>query len=86
MLIATSYTYRLLTIWQVLWFSVAEIQRVRNGLPMTTLELTALSYAFVIVVTSICWYRKPAITRPQYIPTKNKKTIDEIRADAKKKA
>ncbi|KAF3012861.1 hypothetical protein E8E14_010940 [Neopestalotiopsis sp. 37M] len=74
---------RLITMWQVLWFSIAEIQRARTGLPMTTLELTALSYAFVIIITSVCWYRKPAITHPRTIPTRNNKTIDEIRAAIK---
>ncbi|ETS86955.1 hypothetical protein PFICI_00783 [Pestalotiopsis fici W106-1] len=74
---------RLITMWQVLWFSIAEIQRARTGLPLTTLELTALSYAFVIIITSVCWYRKPAITHPRNVPTKNDKTIDEIRAAIK---
>ncbi|KAI0026046.1 hypothetical protein F4780DRAFT_774245 [Xylariomycetidae sp. FL0641] len=45
---------RLLTIWQVFWFSVAELQRVRQGLPTTTLEVTALSFVFVMI-----WYRTP---------------------------
>ncbi|KAI1841681.1 hypothetical protein JX266_012146 [Neoarthrinium moseri] len=74
---------RFITMWQVLWFSIAEIQRTRTGLPMTTLELTALSYAFVIIITSVCWYRKPAITHPRPITTKDNKTIDEIRAAIK---
>ncbi|KAI0536830.1 hypothetical protein GGR58DRAFT_514230 [Xylaria digitata] len=77
--------FRLITIWQVLWFSVAEIQRVRNGLPTTTLELTALSYVVVTVATSICWFRKPPITIPRMIPTKGGKLIYEIRAEAKEK-
>ncbi|KAI0812140.1 hypothetical protein GGR55DRAFT_688163 [Xylaria sp. FL0064] len=73
---------RLLTVWQVLWFSVAEIQRAREGLPTTTLELTALSFVVVMIATSVCWFRKPSISTPQ-IPTKNGKLIYEIRADAK---
>jgi hypothetical protein len=50
---------------------------------MTTLELTALSFVFVMIVTSICWFRKPAITRPRYIPTKDGKALREIREKAK---
>lgn len=74
---------RLLTVWQVFWFSVAELQRVRDGLPMTTLELTALSFVFLMIATSICWFRKPSITYPRMIPTKDGKSMDEIRAAAK---
>ncbi|KAI1419447.1 hypothetical protein F5Y12DRAFT_793767 [Xylaria sp. FL1777] len=73
----------LVTIWQVIWYSVAEIQRTRDGLPMTTLELTSLSFVVMMIATSICWFRKPSITIPQSIPTKNGKLIYKIRADAK---
>ncbi|KAI0490369.1 hypothetical protein F4859DRAFT_508170 [Xylaria cf. heliscus] len=73
----------LFIVWQVLWFSVAEIQRVRNGLLTTTFELTALSFVVVMIATSICWFRKPSITIPQTIPTKNGKLVYNIRADAK---
>ncbi|KAI0515448.1 hypothetical protein F5B22DRAFT_656120 [Xylaria bambusicola] len=74
---------RLVTVWQVLWFSVAEIQRVRDGLPTTTLELTALSFVVVMIATSVCWFRKPSITIPQTIPTKGGKLVYNIRANAK---
>ncbi|KAI0124141.1 hypothetical protein BJ170DRAFT_73522 [Xylariales sp. AK1849] len=50
---------------------------------MTILELTALSYAFVIVVISICWYHMPAISQSRDIPTKNNKIVDEIRGSSK---
>ena len=69
--------------WQALWFSVIEIQRTRVGLPMTTLELTALSYVFVMLATQICWFKKPSISRPRTIPTKDNKLVEEIRMWAK---
>ncbi|KAK8169732.1 hypothetical protein IWX90DRAFT_188549 [Phyllosticta citrichinensis] len=51
---------------------------------MTTLELTALSFAFIMFATSLAWYSKPSITKPQPIGTKDGKTIEEIRAFAKR--
>ncbi|KAI0099945.1 hypothetical protein GGR51DRAFT_564588 [Nemania sp. FL0031] len=74
--------YRLVTVWQVLWFSVAEIQRVRQGLSTTTIEITALSYVAATIATSVCWFRKPAIKKPQTIATKNGKLMYNIRAEA----
>lgn len=40
-----------------------EIQRVTLGLPFTTLELTTLTFAFVMVATLASWYYKPTIYR-----------------------
>ncbi|KAK0653058.1 hypothetical protein B0T16DRAFT_407361 [Cercophora newfieldiana] len=74
---------RLLVIWQALWFSVIEIQRTNVGLPMTTLELTALSYVFVMLATQICWFKKPSISSPRTIPTKDDKLVEDIRAWAR---
>jgi len=50
---------------------------------MTTLELTALSYVFVMLATQICWFKKPSISRPRTIPTKDNKLVEEIRTWAK---
>src|SRR5688500_5287390 len=77
---------RLLVVWQALWFSVIELQRIRVGLPMTTLELTALSYVFVMLATQICWFKKPSISRPRTIPTKDGRlrAVEKIREWAKK--
>jgi hypothetical protein len=52
---------------------------------MTTLELTALSYVFIMVATQICWLKKPSIMRPRTIFTKDGKTMQEIRVYAKQK-
>jgi hypothetical protein len=50
---------------------------------MSTLELTALSFSFVMFATSLTWYAKPAISRPQSIGTKDQKTLENIRTWAK---
>ncbi|KAL6403896.1 oxidoreductase [Ilyonectria robusta] len=70
---------RLITVFQAFWFVVTEIQRYHIGLPMTTLELTALSFTFIMFSTSILWYAKPSITQPRTISTKENKTIAAIR-------
>jgi hypothetical protein len=64
-------------------FAVTEVQRYRIGLPMTTLKLTALSFALVMLVTSAAWYPKPSIGRPRPIQTVNNKTIKDIRTYAR---
>ncbi|KAL2016206.1 hypothetical protein VTK56DRAFT_4063 [Thermocarpiscus australiensis] len=74
---------KLITLWQVFWFSVSELQRAREGLPMTTFELTALSFSLTMLVTSLCWYAKPTISRPTMLKTKDGRTIESIRAMAR---
>jgi len=74
---------RFITAWQVTWFSVAQIQRIANGLPMTTLELTALSFVPMMLVIMGCWFRKPSIMKPTIMKTKNSKSIEDIRASAR---
>ncbi|KAF3809571.1 hypothetical protein GCG54_00012857, partial [Colletotrichum gloeosporioides] len=74
---------RVLTVLQVIWFGVGQISRIHKGLPMTTLELTALSFVSVTIFTSVCWYWKPSVSQPKYIDTKNGKLVKEIRAKAR---
>ncbi|KEY66030.1 hypothetical protein S7711_06938 [Stachybotrys chartarum IBT 7711] len=69
---------RLLTVWQALWFSVAELQRARQGLPMTPLELTALSFVLLMLITEIFWLKKPSLMKPRSIPTKDDRNISDI--------
>ncbi|KAK0622066.1 hypothetical protein B0T17DRAFT_642558 [Bombardia bombarda] len=76
---------KLITLWQVVWFVVAEMQRVRLGLPLTTFEVTALSFSFTMIITSVFWYYKPTISTPTKISTKGGKTIAEIRASARQR-
>lgn len=71
--------HSLITICQTFWFFVRELQRFYKGLPMTTLELTAISFSLVMFATSVTWYHKPSISRPRFIPTKNGETVQDIR-------
>lgn len=56
---------RLITIAQALWFSFNCICRFAQGIFVTTLELTTLSFILVFLVTSYCWFYKPMdVNRP----------------------
>lgn len=59
---------RFITVVQSLWFTVDSLGRVAQGLFLTTLELTTLSFVFLMVACSICWWRKPMdILRPMIV-------------------
>ncbi|KAE9583516.1 hypothetical protein CGMCC3_g438 [Colletotrichum fructicola] len=75
---------RIITVWQAILFCIKEGDRLRLGLPITPLELTALSFTFVMFATSICWACKPTITKPQYIKTKNGALVSDIRDYARR--
>jgi hypothetical protein len=71
---------RLITVAQALWFSFNCIFRFAQGLFVTTLELTTLSFILVFLVTSYCWYHKPMdIDRP--IILKLEKSVAIIRGN-----
>ncbi|KAL3450508.1 hypothetical protein BJX65DRAFT_315965 [Aspergillus insuetus] len=70
---------RLITAFQAIWFLVGEIERHRRGLPMTTLELTTISFVMVMLATSIAWCRKPCIMKPVFISTSDGHTVESIR-------
>ncbi|KAK1710799.1 hypothetical protein BDP67DRAFT_520873 [Colletotrichum lupini] len=72
---------RIITVWQAILFCIKEGDRLRLGLPITPLELTALSFTFVMFSTSICWFYKPTITCPQDIETET--AIEFIRKKAR---
>ncbi|KAJ4391059.1 hypothetical protein N0V93_004673 [Gnomoniopsis smithogilvyi] len=74
---------RLIAIWQVFWFSVTELRRMQLGLPITTIELTALTFGGVMICTSILWYHKPCITIPTIIHLKADKTVQAVRLAAR---
>lgn len=46
---------------------------------MTTLELTAISSAVVMMATSFGWYFKSSITQATYLDTKEGLTMEKIR-------
>jgi hypothetical protein len=74
---------RLIVLWQVSWFSVSTLLRLKENLPMTTFELTALSFSLTMLITSLCWYAKPTISTPTKIRTKDNMKIEEIRTAAR---
>ena len=58
-----------IAIVQSLWFLTNSIGRLAQGLHLTTLELTTLSFVFAMTGCSICWWRKPMdISRPMLFP------------------
>ncbi|RAH64382.1 uncharacterized protein BO66DRAFT_242417 [Aspergillus aculeatinus CBS 121060] len=70
---------RLITVFQAFWFLVSTFERFRLGISVTTLELTTVAFALVMLASSITWFYKPSITRPRYISTKNDITVQAIR-------
>ncbi|KAK4110695.1 hypothetical protein N656DRAFT_713149 [Canariomyces notabilis] len=74
---------KVITLWQMFWFSVAELQRLREGLPMTTFELTALSFALTMLITSLCWFFKPTINQPTILHLKHGRSVQSIRSIAR---
>ncbi|KAI9798873.1 MAG: hypothetical protein M1833_004376 [Piccolia ochrophora] len=59
---------RFITVVQSLWFTAESLGRVTQGLFLTTLELTTLSFVFLMIACSICWWRKPMnILRPMVV-------------------
>ncbi|KAK3290265.1 uncharacterized protein B0H64DRAFT_413024 [Chaetomium fimeti] len=74
---------KVIVLWQVLWFSASELQRVRQGLPMTTFELTALSFSLTMLITSLCWYAKPTSSTSIMLHTNDGRSVQYIRAAAR---
>ncbi|UZP39483.1 hypothetical protein NXS19_007299 [Fusarium pseudograminearum] len=51
---------RLVTIWQATWFIITFIARLIQGLHVTTMELTAVSFVVILFGTAWCWKDKPS--------------------------
>lgn len=83
-LISSLTSCSIITVIQALWFAIKELGRVAKGYPITTLELTTLSFCFITFTISVLWYHKPSITKPVYIETKDGRTIHEILECAKR--
>jgi hypothetical protein len=55
----------LITVCQATWFTINSVARPVQGLFLTTLELTALSFIVVFFAVSFCWLHKPmGVSRP----------------------
>jgi hypothetical protein len=68
---------RTITAAQALWFLVNSIARLAQGMAITTLELTTLSFVVVMFATSISWLHKPSdVARPTILLCKS--TIEQI--------
>lgn len=50
----------MIAVCQALWLLVNCAMRVAQGLALTTLELTTISFVVVFLVTSFCWRFKPS--------------------------
>lgn len=50
---------RCIAVFQAVWMVVNCLTRAAQGLALTTLELTTMSFILVFLVTSFCWYHKP---------------------------
>jgi hypothetical protein len=60
-----SYLGRLFTLAQAIWFTLNCIFRFAQGIFVTTLELTTLSFILAFLIMSYCWYHKPMdVNRP----------------------
>lgn len=81
--LSISYHSSIITVFQAAWFTIKEVARINKGYPITTLELTTLSFCFITFMISVLWYHKPSITKPQYIGTKDSKTVEQIREYAR---
>ncbi|CAF3509663.1 unnamed protein product [Fusarium graminearum] len=51
---------RLVTVWQTTWFIITFIARLIQGLHVTTMELTAVSFVVILFGTAWCWKDKPS--------------------------
>ena len=72
--------HRLLTIGQALWFVASTVSRPIQGLSLTTLELTTISFVIILYATSYCWMYKPSdVARPHILECRS--TIEQIRVD-----
>ncbi|EON63488.1 hypothetical protein W97_02716 [Coniosporium apollinis CBS 100218] len=74
---------RLVTILQALWFTVNCIGRPIQGLSLTTLELTTMSFILIMLTISYYWKHKPLdVSRP--IILKSETTIAQILIEARR--
>ncbi|PTD07868.1 hypothetical protein FCULG_00006553 [Fusarium culmorum] len=51
---------QLVTVWQATWFIITFIARLIQGLHVTTMELTAVSFVVILFGTAWCWKDKPS--------------------------
>lgn len=74
---------KILTLGQVFFFLVNEFWRIGQGYPITTLELTTITFSFLMLGTSVAWYFKPVISSATVLRTRDNRTILDIRRTAR---
>ena len=66
-----------MTIWQGTWFLITFVARLIQGLHVTTMELTAVSFVVILFGTAWCWKEKPSDVSST-ITVHSSTTIEEI--------
>lgn len=74
---------KVVTFFQVAYLVLQCIARALQDLAITTMELSALAIVACSIMTSCCWWHKPAdVSTPIKIRLKNEVTIAQIRQEA----
>jgi hypothetical protein len=74
--------HRLLAVGQAFWFVASSIARPIQGLSMTTLELTTISFVIMMFATSYLWIHKPSdVSMPVTLHCKS--SIAHIRSEVR---
>ncbi|KAK2877848.1 hypothetical protein FQN49_001141 [Arthroderma sp. PD_2] len=72
---------RMITLSQILWFTLTVIVRAVQHLAITTLEVTTLGFIFCTLGTAVCWSQKPMDVESAII-LESKFTMEEILINA----
>jgi hypothetical protein len=72
----------LITVFQAIWFIISLIARGIQGLMVTTIELTTVSFVVILFGTSWCWKDKPSCVQTAIL-LKSSVHIDEIIASVR---
>ncbi len=63
----------------MLWYTVTVVVRLQQGYSITTLELTTITFAVVMLATSAMWFLKPQISTITKIHTRNECRMEAVR-------
>lgn len=74
---------RVIVIWQVTFFMITCTARLSKGYSFTILEVITCSYAGALLPVSLLWYHKPAVSVPVRLQTRDNRTMQTIRDQAK---
>ncbi|XWX00206.1 hypothetical protein V2A60_008226 [Cordyceps javanica] len=74
-----------ITLWQMLWYTITVGVRLQHGYSITTLELTTVTFAVVMLATSAMLFLKPQISTVTYLHTKGMCSMASVREFARHK-